>query len=536
MKNAAPLREWILVLGIFILGFSAYFNVLSYPFVHDDIVFILNNPNIGDLSDWRSIFLRPQTPSGPSVIVPYWRPLLEIVYRLEYFFWGLKPAGYHFFNVLLHCINASLVFFLLKRLSPVKLFAPVVALVFLLHPVQSQAVACISGVSNLVFTFFALACFLAVAHDRFPAALVLYFLALLAKEQAAVILFLSGFYLWQRQGRQSIPAVGGFMMVTAAYLTLRYAVLGRTAVDIFENPYEFFLRMKAIPQIITINIRLLLWPTDLHYYRSVDILQPNAGFGIVLALLALGAVLLVRQMRSEGKPLAILGAVWFGTGLLPTLNIFPLIIEYSHVSVAEHFLYFPMIGFFLFIFILLESHLRVTSRRYFVPVLILVGLTFLILTVRQNRFWRGEVPLFERTLQFENLGRVHLLLGRAYYFNKNYDQAAAHYGQALEIMEDYAERSRSTPAEVLYKGFMKGIHFDIAHVFEDTGRPEQAIEHYTKAIALDPRDAALYNNLAVVYIRQGNWAQAKNYLEKALSVDPAFVPARQNLEQLLKQK
>ena len=121
------------------LGLLVYFNAVAHPFVHDDVVFVQMNPNIARWDNLGDSFLSPGIPFASSKIVtPYYRPLLEIFYRLQYFVFGMNPAGFHLFNVLLHILNAFLVFLLFVRLRLKRDWAFAAALIFLVHPVQSQ--------------------------------------------------------------------------------------------------------------------------------------------------------------------------------------------------------------------------------------------------------------------------------------------------------------------------------------------------------------------------------------------------------------
>ncbi len=164
----------------------------------------------------------------------------------------------------------------------------------------------------------------------------------------------------------------------------------------------------------------------------------------------------------------------------------------------------------------------------------LIAGIFLILTIRQNTFWRAEVPLFERTIQFEpKLGRAHVLLAKAYYFQGRFAQANQEFDRAFHIMQGYADKVQNPSVKRFYLGLITGIHFDWAHVYEFTGDFSSAIEHYEKALKIDPKDPVLYNNLGLVYLQQKDYAEAKEYFGKAIEADPGFVPAKNNLKQLL---
>ena len=113
---------------LFCLGLTAYANVLFHPFVHDDLVFIANNPRIDKWDDLSGIFLKP-SPQAPALPFAnfYYRPLLDLLYKIQYRVFSLNPWGYHLFNVLLHIGNSILVYRLIALLSHRKAMAFLVA-------------------------------------------------------------------------------------------------------------------------------------------------------------------------------------------------------------------------------------------------------------------------------------------------------------------------------------------------------------------------------------------------------------------------
>ena len=141
-----PLSGPACVVIIVLLGLLTYAGAVRHPFVHDDVVFILQNPFIARWDNIGDAFLNPSIPqSFHGLVTPYYRPLLEVVYRLEYALFGFNPYGFHFINVIVHIANGLLLWALLRRLLDDKAVAFLASVIFVVHPVQSEAVACGSG-------------------------------------------------------------------------------------------------------------------------------------------------------------------------------------------------------------------------------------------------------------------------------------------------------------------------------------------------------------------------------------------------------
>ncbi|MBZ0166249.1 MAG: hypothetical protein K8I00_05530, partial [Candidatus Omnitrophica bacterium] len=228
-----PLTTFVFLL---LLGLLAYANAIHHPFVHDDVVFILNNPHIKDLSP-ASVF-RPKVIDGPAaeLVNVYYRPLVELYYRLVAVLFGLHAWVFHLINILVHGVNAFLVFTLLKRCGVVRpneaLF---IAVVFLVHPVQTEAVACISGISNLLLLSVMLGSFLlylkgraAGARGPYAGCLALLLTGCLVKEQMIVLPLLIGLYemLVIPSGERKFGKLMGLFITLAVYFLFRRIMLG----------------------------------------------------------------------------------------------------------------------------------------------------------------------------------------------------------------------------------------------------------------------------------------------------------------------
>lgn len=516
------------------LGLLAYGQTITYPFVHDDVVFIQQNNHLAEF-DLGEIFLKRSTPAS-SVINTYYRPALEVLTRAQYRLFDRNPAGYHLFNILLHITNSFLVYLLADVfLKGNKGLAFAAGLLFLLHPVQTEAVACVAGVSNLLFTFLCLVSFYLYLEARrrnrwayYGLSLCAFFLSLLAKEQAVILPLLILLYEFcfvpDNDREKGLRRVGVYAGVVMGYFILRKVLIGGALPAVTFNQ-ELGLRILSIPKTLLIYMRILIFPNDLHYYRSLDILQPFIGPWLGLVAVTALIVVCVRWMPPPERTWAVFGVGWFLISLLPVLNIIPLINEYSLILTAEHFLYMPMAGAGIFVAGLGHAVLgRVSSSRKEMAggvFLTGAGFIFLCLTINQNRFWRAEVPLFERTVRFEqNFGRGHLLLGKAYYFQKDFLKAVASYRRALEIMKGYASKATDENARRVYLGFIKGIYFDLAHCWEALGDWGTSVGEYKNALVFDPSDGVIHNNLGVAYLNLGMMEEARRSWEEALRLNP----------------
>ncbi len=590
-RGRPAFRHILYVLLILLSGIAAYINTVFYPFVHDEIFFILNNPQ---LLNWDQIFsgwVQPaQLLDQYAAANRYWRPLLEVIYRVPTLFFGINPHGYHLFNVIIHLLNGLLVYRFLCLLWSDCNKAFWVALLFVIHPVQTEAVACISGISNLMLVFFlllglnsycqALSC---AEGSRgagpYVISLFFFFLSLLTKEQAIIfpiLVFLCDWYYSTRRQTTERKTLRywrwiGILILIGWYIILRQAMLSGNPSLFITDQKELWLRLLAIPDRLMMDIGILIFPYGLHYFRSIDILASPVWAWLFLITEGTLITVILRLIAPDQRRTLLFSLGWFGAALLPTLNIIPVIYEYSFISAAEHFLYLPVIGFWGFVVTLVDfywiKNFGMRHKSFLLKAGLILCVLLIGLTIHQNRYWRGEVPLFERAVRFEpRLGRLRILLARALYQEKRFEESVEQYRQALPIMQGYADRVANPQMKNLYLGFVKEILFEMGSGYDLLGKPQEALGHYQRALIIDHQDAELYNNagiiyhkikdwplalssfqeavklnphhvramnnLALCYLEKKDYQQAESWLKKALQIDASFLPAKHNLERL----
>jgi protein O-mannosyl-transferase len=532
---------------LIIVTWLTYQPALQYPFVHDDIVFIVQNPDIKNLHI-KDILLGQSTfPKDNKLINFYYRPLLEIVYRLEYQWFGFKPSGYHTVNIILHILNGLLLYGLTYRLLGKRITAAfLVSIIFLVHPIQTEAAVSIVGISNLLFAFF---CLLSLSLYLFyreavhfgkriiyvSGSLLSFLLALLCKEQAIVLPFLillvEFFHMKERKNQTEVIK---YFVVLCLYFLFKKICLGKGAEALFAFNYELYLRVMAIPKTLLTYISLFFVPTSLHYYRSTDVLLPSIPFWILLIVFGYIVYIGIRALHPWHKSITLFGIAWFLITLFPTLNIIPLINEYSLILTSEHFLYLPFAGCLFCLFGFYREYEQ--SHRHAQKILLvgvgLLSMVLVLLTTRQMTYWRSETSLFERTLAYEKrFGRGEILLARAYYSEGRYDEAIHRYSKALSIFQGYIDHVADGKAKEFYTNFLKDIYFDLANCYQRKNDLSNMVVYYKKLVELDPLVEKAQENLGVYYAQIGEFQKALPYLEKAASLAPDNVLFLRNLAQ-----
>jgi len=550
LSNQFTQSKWVPILSLLALGLIAYANAVGHPFVHDDLTFILYNPSITSFDNISQVFFKPSLSiEGVEISNPYYRPLLDVLYRMEYQLFGLNPKAYHFFNIMIHLVNGVLVFQILNFITGRQALSWIVSALFIVHPIQTEAVACVSGISNLIYVLLSmgsLLLYLVSCRNHEQGILVLtlggvfFFLALFSKEQSLTVLFLIILFehtygrKYRRNRKVRVSFIGIYFLIVAGYFVWRKIVLGRALVPLFDYGYELTLRLFSIPRTLLMYFKTLLYPLDLHYYRSINVLEPPGLSPVILIVILVILLLMIRRLPKETSTLLSFGIGWFVLAIFPVLNIIPLIHEYSWIATFEHFLYLPMIGFFLSVFALLEyCCLLIPAETVRKSAAVLMGLLIVpgvILTVKQNTYWRGEIPLFERAIQFEkNLGRLNILLAGAYYDNEQYDLALEKYHRALFIMRSYDQRVKNPEAKKFYSGFMKKIYFKIGLIYEIQNDDRNAVRFFLRASALAPLNGEIHNHLGIGFIELRNIDKAVYHFQQVLISNPYDLDAMNNL-------
>mgnify|MGYP001766070510 CR=1 FL=1 len=441
------LRKWwigLILIFLAILGFFIYANVLSGDFIWDDEYLVQKSEATRDLANLPLLFQQDVNGFEQTSSFGYYRPLAISLYALGYFIAGLDVRIYHFINIFVHVLATLSACYLVYLLFGSRLVAVFCGALFLTHPVQTEAVAYISGLADplsALFIFWSLIFYVEYTRSSsklYYALLLLgYTLALLAKENSLILIPVLLLYHVTFKVKFKFGRLVPLLCLTAAYLYLRLNFFAAGLPS--AGASAWIGRLGRIPGFfaaITSYFRILFLPAGLHMEygnRFFSWAEPPVILGISIVAGLLGYAYL---NRGKNK-LFFFAVLWFLITLLPCASIYPMLAFYM----AEHYLYLPSLGFFLVIAQgLKQIYLPPKTRRLAAASFAILLLFYGYLTVKQNAYWQDQVVFYTRTLNYApQSAKVHYNLGRVYGFRHQFNLAITAYQKAIALDPGYKE-------------------------------------------------------------------------------------------------
>ena len=547
---AAPggLKVWHVLVGLLIAAFflaEVYQPAIRGPFLFDDNYLPFAQPDYKDfpLRDWL-------IGARPTLMFSYW---------LNYQASGSDPFTYHVANVFLHLLNGLLIFFavrrILSRVSEVawarELMAAFSGAVFLLHPLQTEAVAYVASRSENLSIFLFLASFNVFLYRRAQAisflealaAGILFGGAVTTKEHTVVLpaLLLLTDYYWnpgfsfqgiKRNWRLYLPVV----VIGAMALSFLWRILGESDTAGFRlEGLPWYLYLATQGKVIWIYLRMFLLPfgqnVDHNYPMVTSLADPFA----IIGLAALLAAVVLAWLWRRRYPLASYGTLVFLLLLAPTSSVVPI-----RDALVERRLYLPMIGL---LFILSDLLLRWRAgRRAIAATLAGVAVVAGLLAFNRAQAWAGPVELWtDAVTKAPDNPRAQFQLAFAYFAEQRCSEAVDQFAKVAELQEpDYrllvdwglAYDCASRPAEALAKLQQAAALEQTAHVYALIGMMQAkqgwndvALESLATAEQTNPRFAVTYFNRGNIFVSTGKDREAIAEYEKAIARDPDLAAA-----------
>jgi hypothetical protein len=505
------------------ITFVVYASTLTLGYTKlDDSIFIVENAQYN--SDSKNVLVSFQRGLFNPTKDAYYRPLFLVDFIIESRFFGIKPAGYHFTNLLFHVISVILLFLFLKKIKIPPIDAFLLSLLFAVHPVLTQAVAWIPGRNDMLLMIFFLSAFLLILkflEKPTPSTLLLsglFFLAAMFTKETAIIIpvIIAGFAFFHLKcgwRKLIFPAITWTASLAIWLLVRSTATLARNWMEPAGMLQAGFERMEVVLQ----YLGKIFLPVNLTVFPMAEDITLIWGF---LALAAL--ITLIVLSKSYTKPLTYLGLFWFIVFLIPVL----IVPKELNDQVFEHRLYLPLVGILIMLSQVFPfvGHVRPKTK---IVAIAAIAMIFAIQSIVRTgyfndplTFWTHAVngsphSAYAKTLlgtKVENPAERERLFLEAHALDPNLKNLNYYLGKVK------FDKKQTDSAEVFLRkevlnNPIPDAYFMLAQISFTRNQLDSAASNLEKVIILDPLHPQANHNLVLLYYNQGQKDKAKQLLQ-----------------------
>lgn len=511
---------------IIVIGFIVYGNMLFNGFVWDDYPYLLNNADI------RSINIPYLLGENIFNDASFYRPLPALYNAVIYSLVQYEPFAYHFIQLILHCLNACLIYLLFKKFLSNKI-SFILTLIFLIHPINVESVAYISAANNVLFSLFGMLALLISTKAKIQRVdlflvCMLSLLSLLTRETGMAFLFLIVVFQYMFVRKRTVVFLGIEMVALTLYFLLRFGYAGifytkeMTIYPIPMTELSLLQRLENIPSILFYYFSHIFYPVNFavgqHWIVTSKTINnfylPLLIESIIFSILIVLAILIYKSRRELFR-IYIFFFLWFLSGMVFILQIVPL-----ELTVADHWIYFPLIGLLGIVGVCIDFTVKkLRSRNFFIrkrttdyyttviAVLILIVLTYQ--TIIRNSNFKDEITLYTHDSAIYNDWKLENDLGSDYARIGDMKNAYIHFKRSYELSP--------TPWNIYHLGLY----------YENSGDTKKAIVYYSnalnahKALAKESNlEYNLYLHLSNASILAGNYSAAIEYAKAGIKYYP----------------
>jgi tetratricopeptide (TPR) repeat protein len=564
---------WLVAAILAISIGAVYIPALSVPFIFDDVDTIIRNESITTVQPLFGTKAKPGPLNPPANIPTAARPLVNLSFAINYKFGQLNPTGYHATNAVIHFFSAILLWAIVRRALCLSYFAGrfdavaswlalAVALIWALHPLQTEAVIYATQRTELMMALFYLATLyfslrywsshdLPLQRTAWLALATAACLAGMASKEVMVsaplivLLFDRAFVSGSLAGalRKSWPL---YIALAATWILLLGLSAGspHSGATGFERAPPAYVWWFTQAKILWMYLKLVIWPSPLLiHYKLPLVTTPLEICQYVVPLLLLGIGTLVLLWRNH--PLGFLGT-WIFAILSPTFVI-PVVTEMA----AERRMYLPLAALVVLFVVGGYELARSIARRKMssesaptirpamiaVPTLI-IAIACGLASVHRLQVYHQPVELWQQVLRSQPENETaHLALGK--YFDDAGDlaSAATHFREAVHLEPELAQARFNLGVTLIKTNayseaaaqFSAGAELAPADIrmfinralaLGLAGRNDEALIAYQSALSMSPDDWTLYNNLGEVLKNMGRHQEAIEAYRQALRLNP----------------
>jgi tetratricopeptide (TPR) repeat protein len=472
----------------------------------DDESHILHNPFLQNFSfESLKVILTPGKMPDEQLYIPF----TYISYFIESSCFGIKASVFHIDNLLLHLLNAILVYSFSLLIIKNGYGALICALFFAVHPLQVEAVAWTMGRKDLLMTLFSLltlinfTCFINNNSSKaWVLSLICFFAAVFSKPSAFVLPLLFPVLSWhfgRKLDKDLILKILPFFAISA----ITCLINSKIEMNSFGHELKFILfRTAFIPSIAEdwcLKILLLSKPTA--YYSWYDYYQGNcitiAGLTVAISFMVVATYAYLRKIKILFTGLSFLIILFIPAAILISWS-------FRDFVTADRYGYLPLIG----VFLLAGSALQISGSNIF-KLIFACAISICIITAAWKAFgqvavWRNSETLWKSVLkEHDDSYTANYNLGNYYFKNKNdLPLAEFHYRRANSISPD------------------SDAWFNLGIICELTRRKDESSLYYGRAVFLDPNSSCALRKLALACYQKNDLDNALKYFLRLAELSP----------------
>jgi len=509
----------LILLFFFVVGLAVYGGSLRNPFISvDDPLLITENLDVQSISaeTLKSIFSR----FDPELYMPF----TFLAYQLQYAFSGPHPFTFHLVSLLMHIVNAFLVYVLLGKLTKAPQLSLFAGLLFLVHPLHTEAVVWASAQKDLLSAFFFLASLLAYLsfaeterRKKYYGSLLLFLCGLFSKPTVLLLPFI--FLLTDFWNRRKWGPALFIEKIPFFLLSVAFGIVGLIGKVQTVEAGSFGESLLTGARGSLMLLRRMVWPRPLSiiypYTEHIGFLSP----GFVLPLLFILLLLVFAWRKRREVPALFVGVVWFFLLVAPSsLNVRKGENFGDLVLTSDRYAYLASIGILLLFIVAVqpvyERILQKHNGRKILAVFSAATIAFFgVLTLQYGSQWRSERTLFNHVIRYEPNARfAYKILGDGF----------RERGLLKEAIESYTAALAIRPTGRVY--------IQLGQTYLDSGKLEEAVEALTKSLEFNPLHAGVYLNIGVAYTRMGRWDDAVAAFKRSAELDPSSPIPQKNIE------
>jgi tetratricopeptide (TPR) repeat protein len=559
--NGRQLLTVCIILALVTL--AVYWQVKDHDFInYDDKLYVTENLHVQAGMTIENLKWAFTTGDAAN-----WHPLTWLSHMMDVQLFGLKAGRHHLVNVLLHVLNALLLFLILRHMTKALWPSAFVAALFALHPLHVESVAWVAERKDVLSTLFWMLTLGAygyyVEHPgyrRYFLVLAFFLLGLMSKPMLVTMPFLlllldywplGRFRQVQQKGEQPPEAdrrpeasLGRYKKRTKAiagkipprkistgwhlpWSFIRLQLLEKVPLLVFSllsSIITIFCQQSAMQslQALPLNARIsnalvsyvkyiekMIWPQDLAvFYPPLDV-QPLwhlLGAIFVLSIATFWAIRTIKRF-----PYLCVGWLWYLGTLIPVIGL----VQVGTQAMADRYSYVPLIGLFIIIAWGIPELLPKWPQRK--PLLgTLSGIVILVcalLTWGQVQVWHDSTTLFRHALRATVDNTVA---------HNNLGEALLHRGKIADAIDQFRAALRINPKYAMAWN-------NLGNGYGESGRIAEAIDAFRQALRITPDYAEAWNNLGKVYGESGRIAEAIDAFQQALRIKPDYAKAWNNL-------